>query len=100
MDGHKTTWAIYAVHPIHPGTLTRSSEPIAEIPRPDNDERGLSEADANARLIAAAPEMLAALKAICDSGNIDHGCQWTIDRADIDLAKAAISKAVGEEVKS
>lgn len=61
-DGVEATYQVYASHSAHPGTLSRSEEPIAEIPRPDNDDRGYAEAEANARLIAAAPALLAALK--------------------------------------
>jgi len=62
-DGVTCTYAVYAVEPVFPGTLTRpGGQPVCEIPRPDNDGRGMEEAEANARLIAAAPELLARLK--------------------------------------
>jgi hypothetical protein len=50
---------------------------------------------ANARLIAAAPELLAALRDIVECGNIDCGAYWKVDAADIAKARAAIAKAKG-----
>jgi len=62
-DGVQATWAVFAVLD-HSRYITRSlnPQPIAEIPRPDYDERGVIEADANARLIASAPDLLSALE--------------------------------------
>lgn len=63
--------------------------------------------DANARLIAAAPELLAALKLIANyEGDGDDGgmlapkppYSWeTVARVSVDVAKAAIKKAEGRE---
>jgi hypothetical protein len=50
---------------------------------------------ANAALIAAAPTMYEALKAIVNGGNIDHGTYWVVDIADINAARAAIRAAEG-----
>ena len=50
------------------------------------------ERQANARLIAAAPELLEALEAIVDAGYLEGAYQPTVD-----LALAAIAKARGEE---
>lgn len=53
----------------------------------------IAERDANARLIAAAPELLAALKAALDESGCDGDLcmyQWH------DAARAAIKKAEGE----
>lgn len=56
---------------------------------------------ANARLIAAAPELLAALHGIMR--HLKENCIWRESRADygsdlLDAARAAIAKATGEEV--
>ena len=48
---------------------------------------------ANARLIAAAPELLEALKAICDEQDANEGYAAP---ATYDAARAAIAKATGE----
>jgi hypothetical protein len=55
---------------------------------------GHSEQNANARLIAAAPDLLAALKLII-SYHDDGNCE--LHSEDIAMARAAISKALGEE---
>jgi hypothetical protein len=47
--------------------------------------------DANARLIAAAPDLLEALKRLCSHGTRDHAQI----AADWDFARAAIAKAEG-----
>lgn len=53
------------------------------------------ESDANARLIAACPELLAALQAIADQEQHDGNAETHMhDMADI--ARAAIAKATGE----
>lgn len=64
---------------------------IAEMGTHDGDEV----AQENARLIAAAPELLEALKGIIEGGNLDHGTYWQVDVSDIDKARAAITKAEG-----
>jgi hypothetical protein len=56
-------------------------------------ERDLSEAQANARLIAAAPDMLAALEAFVGSRKGD-GMGWTLDSLEA-LAREALAKAKG-----
>ena len=56
--------------------------------------RSASEAAANARLIAAAPEMLAALQALRDPGRMEDS-QWWIEACR--AADAAIAKATGAE---
>lgn len=63
-------------------------------------EKVVGEDEANAHLIAAAPEMLEALEEVARlpiAGPYPDGpC---LDQADMDLVKAAIAKATGEEVK-
>lgn len=53
-------------------------------------------AEANATLIAAAPELLEALKAICDA--VDGKLTREEEMAVPDKARAAIAKATGQEV--
>lgn len=50
---------------------------------------------ANARLIAAAPLMLAALQAVMDGHSIDTRDEITLDQSALDLVAAAIAKAEG-----
>lgn len=58
------------------------------------------EAEANARLIAAAPDLLAALKEIVMWGHKsvmpDSGSPWSVDYHKIKIARAAIEKAEGK----
>jgi hypothetical protein len=62
---------------------------VARLPR--NADRPYPQKEADARLIAAAPEMLDTLKAICLLlGNSDH-----VDDKLCELAEAAIAKAEG-----
>jgi len=60
-------------------------------------EGGLTNADADARLIAAAPELLSALRDVVDW--LDDGNRILSDScaADVAKARAAISKATGEQ---
>jgi hypothetical protein len=51
------------------------------------------ELEANARLMAAAPELLSALQAIADLYDTDEGCRSTPEYIN---ARAAIKKATGE----
>ena len=90
-DGHASTWAIYAALDIHPGTIVRTGVPICDIQRADNDDNGLpvDEANANARLISAAPDLLAALQELVLAPNkVRPEKYW-------DAARAAIAKATG-----
>lgn len=62
----------------------------------EEDGRGLSDVDANARLIAAAPDLLAALEGLIDEQNgpplVKRESQW---QEAMVLARAAIKKARG-----
>lgn len=92
-DGHARTWAVYAVHAT-PGMITWSPEPICEIPRPDNDGLGWPEAEANARLIASAPCLLAALRALVAAVNVKELDPLIVFLA-LEKARAAIERAEG-----
>lgn len=58
----------------------------------------LMEAEANAKLIAASPDLLSALQHLVEVYDSEDGKQWTTTskRAAIDEARAAIDKALGE----
>ena len=58
---------------------------------PEGWEKSMARWEANARLIAAAPELLEALQSIV--GELDEGEVWG---SSITKAKAAIAKATGE----
>lgn len=91
-----------AKHTPGPWTFNGGDDaPILHIYAPDDKhlfhgDRSLAEQEANARLIAAAPEMLEALQAVADrcNGGIDSTDQETGEtfRA---LISAAIAKAGG-----
>lgn len=83
-DNGRTRW--------EPGGTTLY--PIAQVNRGWNE----AEDEANARLIAAAPDLLAALQALvgeADLGEIDHDDET---RALIDQAREAIERATGAPV--
>ena len=81
---HNTPWAIMP-HDDSPAYITRHSCGIATL-----EEWPGSETEANARLIAAAPDLLAALEAICDQGYEDKPEVWA-------QAINAIAKATKQE---
>jgi hypothetical protein len=95
-DSNMRTWDIVASADI-------ACRPIAEIPRPDNDDCGVPEADANARLIAAAPELLAALRggadALREAGKgfalANPGVRPNLYELHEQVAREAIAKAQG-----
>jgi hypothetical protein len=76
--------------PDHSWAIDSELHEVARLPEwPDNQ----AEAEANARLIAAAPEMLAALEELC----ADKYLADPINADRMGKAKAAIAKAKGGE---
>lgn len=76
---------------------------IAHVESWDGDEQTEKQADANARLIAAAPQMLEALRAALDAMGdyYDATDAAGVDGANIhDIITAAITTATGEEVSA
>jgi hypothetical protein len=78
--------------------IVRTHEPAVENPKTPDDYRPFAEGVANAHLIAAAPELLAALRKIAemtpdkhenDWDGIDYECGACQDM--IDIAKAAVA---------
>ena len=63
--------------------------------RPE-DEQAMATERANARLIAAAPEMLEALRAISDACDLPDSSYTAVERSALARARAAIAKATGE----
>lgn len=96
-------WVVTAVgscHGIHPAASENERDDICRITphnyHPDGWPAAKVEAEANARLIAAAPDLLAALQALvgeADLGEIDHEDET---RRLLDVARAAIAKATGQ----
>lgn len=85
--------ALYCADIRHPGFVGS----VCTIQSADHVDTGITRemAEANARLIAAAPELLEALQALnhsLDRGELQHDDQ----RAAFDAARAAIAKALGE----
>ena len=87
-------WAVTTVgscHGIHPAASDNERDDICRITphnyHPDGWPAAKGEAEANARLIAAAPELLAALEVIA-LGNTDPDQM-------VEIARAAIAKATG-----
>ncbi len=64
---------------------------VAELPA-----RATAETEANARLIAAAPDLLAACQRIADWIEESDGDTGSMVRADAEAVRAAIAKARGE----
>jgi hypothetical protein len=67
-----------------------------------HDDASGDETKQNARLIAAAPELLAALVACHDQldGWVMEGSLDAMDAAAVNMARAAIGKAIGTELKA
>ena len=95
-------WAVTTVgscHGIHPAASDNERDDICRVAphnyHPNGWQAAKGEAEANARLIAAAPDLLAALRALvgeADLGEIDHDDET---RRLLDAARAAIAKAIG-----
>lgn len=67
-------------------------EIIAQIP---DWEDGLEETTANARLMAAAPDLLAALRDLLDEADLNEVDEYTAPK--IEAARAAIARATGDQ---
>lgn len=73
---------------------------IALVTNEANGPKGITPAmgEANARLIAAAPDLLAALKAFVDDvTDADHSAHDWSEQVVLKRARAAIAKATGEQ---
>ena len=68
---------------------------ICTVLKQDDPSNERGETWANARLIAAAPALLAALKAIAEGGNCDCGAYWKVNNDHMAQARAAIAQAEG-----
>ena len=89
---HFRPWSVVAVHPE-----LRKECVICRLP---DESQQLGQA--NARLIAAAPDLLAALEAIVSHADAGRTVTLTLDDgmpriADCDAARAAIQKARGKD---
>ena len=67
-------------------------ELIAEVSAFDDE---VSEAIANARLMAAAPDLLAALRDLLDEADLNEVDEYTAPK--IEAARAAIARATGDQ---
>ena len=95
-------WAVTTVgscHGVHPAASSNERDDICRVTphnyHPDGWPAAKAEAEANARLIAAAPELLAALVALMGEANLGDVYLDDDDRAKLDVARAAIAKATG-----
>ena len=75
--------------------LAEYAQEICALQWPDR-HRQKAEVKANARLIAAAPELLAALQAIADIEDQMVGYDWVEIGEAREIANAAIAKVTGE----
>lgn len=90
-------------HTFAPWRVNKRSQASYQIER----EHGVNQieviadalTEANARLIAAAPDLLEALYQLVDAADDSDGCQYgTLSTAFVrDIARAAIAKATGEK---
>ena len=81
-------WTDYATHPGHDGAGYGSQIcSMFTVSFQQTDQATRAERDANARLIAAAPDLLAA----CGVALLTRAC----DKATRDMLRAAIAKATG-----
>jgi hypothetical protein len=67
---------------------------VISPPKWGSPDIAIADSDANARLIAAAPELLAACQFLADAAETEPG--MSIYRAHIEQARAAIAKAEGK----
>ena len=96
------TWEVFPTRGAPPDDGFSAWAELATVVADYNDD-DMSEGEANARLIAAAPELLAALQALdllIDFNDDEIGTVWMFDdisemRAAIELANLAIAKATG-----
>ena len=78
------------------GNSKHLAEPVCIIPHDDITEKGYEEVKANARLIAASPELLSALRAIHTEAAFNQGLQdHPVLKGIAALALSAIAKAEG-----
>lgn len=70
--------------------------PAWDAPR-DGEAYAADEAKANARLIAAAPDMLEALQAVVDGGVLIGAGEEAVSPRAMKLVRAALSRASGKE---
>ena len=68
---------------------------VARLPTAPQDPDNEAEMDANAALIASAPEMLEALRMLADDH--EHGATGTIRQEHLRTARAAIARAEGRQ---
>lgn len=66
-------------------------EPVCIIPHDDITDKGYEEVKANARLIAAAPELLEALQIAL--AKLEHLSQFSDEGGDLSVIRHAIAKA-------
>lgn len=90
-------WTDYATHPGH-DAAGYSSE-VCSVFRGNNSDFPREIRDANAKLIAAAPDLLAAAMLVIESAELENWdrYKWTDEpRGGIAELRAAIAKAIGK----
>ena len=97
-------WAVTTVgscHGIHPAASDNERDDICRVVphnyHPDGWQAAKGEAEANARLIAAAPELLAALQDMVGAYQRHFDVMPVAWQTYDDIARAAIAKATGAE---
>lgn len=93
-------WSLYGDRPVHICSMSVAAPTIATV-NIDNSLPNYEETEANARLIAAAPDLLAALENIVQNFDMGdfiitvaaQGEDTPEHRANLDFARAAIAKA-------
>jgi len=79
-----------------PGADADLCEAVCIIPHDDMTEAGYKQVKANARLIAAAPELLEALEQLLECSPCQNECQTDDMTCASNVARAAIAKATGQ----